>query len=296
MAVRPPASVIVPFAGSESELEVLLSALMQLRLADGDELIVADNRPDDPDAERHGTEHGPISVIPAGGISSPGFARNRAAAAARCEWLVMIDADTEPSPTLLDAYFTPPPAPATAILAGGIIDRAATAGLAGRHSAGRAQMDQVTTLRRGSWSYAQSANCAVRRAPFVALGGFDELARAGEDADLCFRLRAEGWAIEPRPAASVIHRSRATIPALLAQLARHGAGAAWLQARYPGSFPPPTRLRFLARLARSARAAALAGAGGDGDGAYRAALEIGEACAFEGGRLLSNRARISRIA
>jgi GT2 family glycosyltransferase len=294
MPARPAISVLVPFAGSEAELTELLLTLGTLRLTAEDEVIVADNRPVHHSSGDHAERDGQLTVHPAAGISSPGFARNRAAAVARGEWLVMIDADTEPAPTLLDDYFASPPQPTTAVLAGGIVDRADGTGLAARHSAARGQMDQLTTLRRGAWSYAQSANVAVRRDAFLRVGGFDESARAGEDADLCFRLRAAGWEIESRPAAVVAHRSRDSVPALLHQLLRHGSGAAWVQAHHPGSFPPPSAYRLTARLAGSARRAAFAELRGDGDGARMQLLELAEAAAFEAGRLLSNRARLAK--
>jgi mycofactocin glycosyltransferase len=293
MPARPSVSVIVPFPGTEPQLAELLRVLGRLRLGPDDEVIVADNRPfGSASGELNGG--GQLTVRPASGISSPGFARNRAAAVARGEWLVMIDADTEPVGALVEAYFAPVPAAGTALLAGGILDRAAVPGLAARHSADRRQMDQAVTLSRGPWAYAQSANCAVRRDAFLRVGGFNEFARAGEDADLCFRLRAEGWAIEPRPDAVVEHRSRTTVPGLLAQLVRHGSGAGWLQSEYPGSFPPPSVLGMSARLLGSVRRAAIAALRGDRDGALGQLLTFAEACAFEAGRLLDNRARLGK--
>jgi GT2 family glycosyltransferase len=279
--------VIVPFAGRPAELGELLAALEALDRAPGDELIVADNRRERP-AQAHA---GAVRVIAAAGVASPGFARNRAAAVASGEWLVMIDADTHPARDLIGRYLEPAPGPDVGILAGGIDDVARGGGRLARHLLGRAQMSQETTLGRGRWRYAQTANMAVRREAFVAVGGFAERARAGEDADLCFRLLQAGWALEPRPQARVAHRARETLPALAAQLARHGAGAAWCERRHPGSFPPPSPSELARRLASSGARALSAAARGRGAEAQLAALELLEACAFEGGRLLSNRAR-----
>ncbi|MHB8695437.1 MAG: glycosyltransferase family 2 protein [Solirubrobacteraceae bacterium] len=287
MSARPSVSVIVPFAGPEEQLEPLLSGLEALTLAPADEVIVADNRP----RGALELERGQVRVHRAAGVCSPGFARNRAAALASGDWLVMIDADTEPTATLLDDYFSTPPRPATALLAGSILDHASGDGIAARHSAARSQMSQATTLERGEWSYAQSANIAVRREAFVRAGGFNEDARAGEDADLWFRLRREGWELEPRPEACVVHRSRETLKALLTQLARHGAGAAWLERRYPGSFPAPTPRSFAARIARHLGRGAIAAIMMRRERAVAELLAAAEAGAFEGGRLLSNRPR-----
>src|SRR6185437_14480171 len=46
-----------------------------------------------------------------------------------------------------------------------------------------------------------------------------------------------GWEIESRDGALVTHTSRSRLSKLLRQRARMGAGAAWLDARHPGSFP-----------------------------------------------------------
>jgi GT2 family glycosyltransferase len=290
ITTRPTVSVIVPFVGERADLDRLLAALQPLELAAGDELIVADNRPQRGD----GVDHGRVRVCPATGIRSPGFARNRAAAIAGGEWLVFIDADTEPSASLVVDYFDPAPAGDTAILAGEIIDVAATDSFAARHSAGRAQLSQRVTLGRAVSPYAQTANCAVRREAFAAVGGFAEDARAGEDADLCFRIAQAGWGLEARPRARVRHRSRESLPALLQQLARHGSGAAWLNQRYPGWFAPPRPWQLAARLGRDLVRAAGAAVRRDRTAAKSALLECAEACAFEFGRLLPNRARRER--
>jgi len=197
----------------------------------------------------------------------------------------------KPDPGLLDRYFAPAPADRTAVLAGGSVDVPGGDGLPARISAGRAPMSQRVTLDRPGTPYAQSANMAVRRSLFDAIGGFDPVARAGEDADLCFRLAAAGWALEERPEAVVRHSSRATLPSRLAQLARHGSGAAWLNRRYPNEFPPPRPRELAARLARTAGGAAAAGVRGRREAAAAELVELCCACAFETGRLLSNRAR-----
>src|ERR1019366_10606941 len=156
----------------------------------------------------------PIQLLAAGGLASPAFAGNRGAERARGGWLLFIDADTEPEAPLLDAYFASPPAPDTGILAGGIRDVPGGRGLAARHTAARGHLSQRTTLDRPGTPYVQTANCAVRRSAFAAVGGFVDGVRAGEDADLCFRLARAGWQIEERPRARVAHRTRPGLSAL----------------------------------------------------------------------------------
>ncbi len=279
--------MIVPFLGDSAALDRLLETLQRLELDDADEVIVADNR-GEAAADR---VDGRVRLCAAAGIRSPGFARNRGAALAAGEWLVFIDADTVPSASLVADYFDPAPAEDTAILAGAIVDFAASPAAAARHSAERGQLSQSVTIERPGAPYAQTANCAVRRVAFTEVGGFAQDARAGEDADLCFRIAEAGWRLEVRPHATVQHRSRDSLVALLGQLARHGSGAAWLNRRYPGAFAPPRPGQLAARLGRNLAGAALATGRRDRAAARTALLELAEACAFEVGRLLPNHAR-----
>lgn len=260
--------MVVPFAGSDAQLRELRTTLAGLRLRRGDELIVSDNRRDP--------------------VRTPGYARNGGARGAAGEWLVFIDADTLPEADLLDAYFEPPPDPGTGILAGSIRDVALRETRVARSGVANARMSQRTTLERGGTPYAQTANCAIRRDAFEALGGFAESARAGEDADLCFRLQRAGWAIEERPAATAAHRSRETLAAWLAQMVRHGSGAAWLERRWPGELPRAGAAQLACRVGSDAAGAIAHVRRGDGEAAAEAMLDALGASAFELGRLLPN--------
>jgi GT2 family glycosyltransferase len=134
--------------------------------------------------------------------------------------------------------------------------------------------------------YAQTANGLVRRSAFEAAGGFADGIRSGGDADLCWRLQAGGWQLERRPGAAVVHRNRRTLAALLAQKARHGAGAAWLERRHRGSFP---RRRLPGLALWSARRVLGASPGNRST----ALVDVVAVWAFELGRLLPNGARRS---
>ena len=228
--------MIVPFAGSQPEFEACMEAMAAIELRPSDELLIADNRPwPDPRA------------LDASGPASSYHARQVAARASKGEWLVFLDADTVPDPDLLDAYFEPAPGERTAILAGGSVDWVADDTPTARYIAARRKLDQATTLAHAHRPYAQTANVAIRRAAFEAVGGFPEPVRSGGDADLCWRLQDAGWELEERPAATVRHRNRTTLSALLGQLHRHGAGMMWLERRYPGSFPPPSARELVGR-------------------------------------------------
>ena len=161
------------------------------------------------------------------------FARNSGAAAGDGEWLVFIDADVTAPSDLIERYFEEPPGDRTGLLAGGILDAEVGDPTAvSRYLTESSSMSQDNTLR-GDWPYAQTANCAVRRAAFEEIGGFNDGIRSGGDADLCFRLRAAGWELETRDEAAVDHHARSTLRAMVRQRARHGSGSAWLNQHLP---------------------------------------------------------------
>lgn len=293
---RPAADVVVPFAGGEAAFARLARTLARLSLAPGDTLTVVDNRPAAARPLRAAAASPPLRVLRADARQSSYFARNRGAAAGTAPWLVFLDADTTPAPDLLDAYLGNVPGERTGVLAGAVIDAAPAAGapLAARYAAARADMGQDSTLSQGAWAYAQTANCAVRRAALEAVGGFDERARSGGDADLCFRLRGAGWGLESRPAARVTHAGRARVLDLMRQKARHGAGAAWLEHRHPGSSPPRRKAGLAWWAARRAAGAAAAWRRGERERARHALLEPVLVWCFELGRALPNEAAAGR--
>lgn len=263
---RPPIDVVVPFAGSE------LPRFPGLELRDGDTLTVVDNRPAG-EAPPAGAS-GPMRIVRAPERQSSYYARNRGAATGSAPWIVFLDADVRPLQRLLDAYFEPPPGDRVGVLAGGIHDEGG--GVVGARVARHASLGQENTLARG---YGQTANLAVRRAAFEAVGGFADDIRSGGDADLCFRLTRAGWELDARPRAMAAHASRSSLRALAGQQARQGAGAAWLEERYPGTFPArpvrPLAVYFL-REARHLDRSRLVGPTAE--------------LAFELGRRFSNRA------
>jgi GT2 family glycosyltransferase len=238
-------------------------------------------------------DHARVRVIAAAGERSPAFARNRGVAAGSAPWLVFLDADVEPCDDLLDRYFDPPPGERTGVLAGSVQPAPARPDdpPALRYAHARGLLDHALTLERGRWSFAQTANCAVRRNAFDAGGGFREGVRAGEDADLCWRLAAAGWELEPRERAAVLHHPRRDLRALTVQLLCHGAAASWLDRTWPGSLPPRPRLRLAGHALRRAAQGMIALARGDREEALLGLVDPLALWAFELGRLRSNRAR-----
>lgn len=278
----------MPFRGSAAELERLAERLATLELRAGDSVTIADNRPG-----AHDAQHNAVRILGAGERQTSYHARNRAAHEGHAPWLVFIDADVLPPPDLLDRYFAQPPADDTAVLAGAVVDEAPfedeAANPAVRYAYLKSSMSQDITLAHKGWAFAQTANAAVRREAFDQVGGFDAAIRSAGDADLCFRLRAAGWALERRDGAAVVHRNRTTIARMLAQRARHGAGSAWLSRRWPGALPRRRWPGLALWSARRALHGVKAAARGDRDEALLGLLDGPAVWAFELGRLVPNR-------
>jgi hypothetical protein len=134
-----------------------------------------------------------------------------------------------------------------------------------------------------------TANVAVRRAAFEAIGGFRDDIRAGEDADLTYRLRAAGWSVERREAAAVVHRTRPTLSSFFRQQVLHAAGAEWLERHYPGASPSNSRLGFSPRAVHVAAARLIAAVrSGDRDRLVWALCEPAQRLAWKYGRTLPN--------
>ncbi len=285
---RPSVDVVLPFRGSDEQLERVAERLATLRLEPGDTVTIADNRPKAQDGGRN-----QVRILGAGELQTSYHARNRAVAEGSAPWIVFLDADVHPPEDLLGRYFAQPARDSTAILAGAVVDEQPPepAAPAARYAWLKSSMSQEITLAHDGWAFAQTANAAIRRDAFTQVGGFEERIRSGGDADLCFRIRAAGWELERRQDAAVVHHNRQTVPRMLAQRARHGAGANWLAQRWPGALPrrrwPGLMLWSLRRAAEGAGAAAR----GDRDATLLGLLDGPAVWAFELGRLIPNRPR-----
>ena len=215
--MRPAVDIVVPFFGSDAQLDRLLARMRELTLRPGDKLVIVDNRPRAPVTQPR------PGVVLAPDVQSSYHARNVGARSGDAPWLIFIDTDVLPPPDLVDRYFSEDVDDRTAVLAGGIRDVAPdkAAGIAMRYARlPRARTDE-NTWQQG-FEYAQTGNAAVRRAAFDALGGFAEV-RSGGDAELCFRIVRAGWRIERRPHALVEHHSRASLRAIMRQHLRYGS-------------------------------------------------------------------------
>ncbi|MGH9080857.1 MAG: glycosyltransferase family 2 protein [Acidimicrobiales bacterium] len=180
-------SVILPVRNGLPWLEDQLQAIVDQQCVEDWELVVADNGSTDGSAgvaRQWADRHPQIRWIDASTASGASGARNAGVSAARGDLLAFCDADD-----LVWAGWM-----ATCVQAltdldavGGIFDFCSLNGRP-RSSPMAAAMRQFGFLPAGL-----SANLAVRRRAFEAVGGFDESLFVGEDIDLCWRLQLHGF-------------------------------------------------------------------------------------------------------
>jgi GT2 family glycosyltransferase len=92
-------------------------------------------------------------------------------------------------------------------------------------------------------------NMAYRRSVLLALGGFDgQFRAAGDDVDLCWRLRATGATLGFHPAAVVWHHRRASVGEYWRQQKGYGRAEALLERKWPERYNRRGHLTWTGRL------------------------------------------------
>lgn len=248
-----PFSVIIPVCNRPHEIVRCVRSVYASRFPPTDyEVLVVDNGSTDETA-REAVRAGARTI----GLNQANRseARNAGARVARGRWLAFTDSDCEVDPGWLAALDA-----AVKSLKDESGDAAAVrprvGAIAGRINSAppesppespieayidlRGWLDQEKFLapgRRFSPPFAATANLAIRREAFDAVGGFDPaLADAGQDADWCWRAARAGWTLAWAPEARVVHHHRATLGDALRQAHRYGRGNAALFAKHRGAW------------------------------------------------------------
>jgi N-acetylglucosaminyl-diphospho-decaprenol L-rhamnosyltransferase len=215
VASRPVVSVVVVNWNAGPALDRCLASLTA-DSARGAEVVVVDNASTDGSTVAATRDRPWARVVRSD--TNVGFARgaNAGAAAARGDVLVFVNPDAEVEPgavsALVQALTTVPRA---GIAGGGLVDDtgrwqpgAARFGVVAHllldTTLGRLASRGTRSVRTVDWVY--GTFMAVRREPFVQLGGFDgAYFLYGEDLDLCHRAAAAGWRTVHVPDARARH-------------------------------------------------------------------------------------------
>jgi GT2 family glycosyltransferase len=101
-------------------------------------------------------------------------------------------------------------------------------------------------------------NMAFRKEHLEAIGGFDErFRRAGDDVDVCWRLRARGITIGFSAAAVVWHHRRGSVRAYVRQQRGYGEAESMLEAKWPEKYNALGHATWSGRLYGPGRGAGL---------------------------------------
>jgi O-antigen biosynthesis protein len=92
-------------------------------------------------------------------------------------------------------------------------------------------------------------NMAFRKGALEAIGGFDTQFRvAGDDVDLCWRIREKGWRIGYHAAAQVWHHRRNQVRTYLKQQKGYGRAEAMLERKWPEKYNSAGHITWAGRI------------------------------------------------
>lgn len=215
----PEISVVIPHLNQPDLLEICLASLAAQTLSQGRfEVVVVDNGSARlPAAEVARFPFARLVVEPEPG---PGPARNRGIALARADIIAFVDSDCIADPRWLARLLEDFAAhPETGVIGGKVLIFAA-----GPRPNVAEAFDLVYGIRQevtiSRHRFAATANLAVRRAVFDAVGLFAGLS-VSEDMEWGQRADAAGWPTRFAPDALVRHPARDTMAALRKQWDRH---------------------------------------------------------------------------
>ena len=232
----PGVSIVIPVMNRADELRRCLTSLTQLTYPrEKIQIIVVDDGSSDgsPQVAR---EFGAL-LVPSGGVGlGPAAARNVGAAVAKGEILAFIDSDCTASKTWLCELIAAFDDQAMAAV-GGQVDGMCTESAVDRYESVMSSLSLGARERSGGRGndtfYLPSCNLLVRCSAFRQAGGFDDSMHVGEDVDLTWRLRDNGWTISYQPAGNVLHEHRSSIRSFMSRRFDYGTSEGMLQQLHP---------------------------------------------------------------
>ena len=182
-----------------------------------------------------------VTVIRRTENGGPGAARNTGLAQVTTPLVAFVDADI----TLPDGWLAPLlphfADDRVALVAARITGAVAT-GAVGEYEQRHCPLDlgdEPARIAAGTRvSYVPAAVLVCRVDALLAVGGFDETLRTGEDVDLVWRLAEASHRCRYEPAVVALHAPRPDLPAMARQRFGYGRSAAPLAHRHPGALAP----------------------------------------------------------
>ncbi len=234
--VLPTVSVVVPVKDRADELLRCLESISRINYPQSLlQVIVVDDGSSDSSADV--ARGAGAIVIPSGGTGrGPAAARNVGSRAATGDILAFIDSDCTASTNwlaeLIPAFDDPKMA-----AAGGVVDGMCTESLIDRYETVMSSLSLGLRERSGNTGddtfYLPSCNLLVRRSAFLDVGGFVDTMHVGEDVDLTWRLRDNGWTIAYLPVGRVYHEHRSSLRSFMSRRFDYGTSEGMLQTLHP---------------------------------------------------------------
>jgi len=254
--------VVVPVYDDAAALARCLETL------DGVQVTVVDDGSADAAAVRDLADKHRATVVRLERNNGPAAARNRGSAHGAADLVAFVDSDAVVDVralSRLSEHFADPDVVAVAPRVRAAVDAGGVLGaLAVSWSPLDLGPEPAHVHAGGRIAYVPSTVLMVRREPLLAVGGFDESMRYGEDVDLVWRLIERGGCVRYEPAATATHDEPSTWTSWLRRRIAYGTSAAPLAVRHGERAvplrvqPAPAAALLLAAIRRPALAAAVA--------------------------------------
>jgi len=257
-----PLSVIIPAHNEATYLPACLDALAKLSGRSHIECIVVDNGSTD---ETAAIAQAKGATVVSSAAKTIAGVRNEGAARAHGEFLAFLDADCTVQPGWEEAIVED--LQEDGVVAVGAYPLTPEENSTWVQSGWSRLLQTPGGKQRARWL--PSANMAVRRDAFFRVGGFDAELTTCEDADLSYRLAAEGAVLHDPRMCAVHHREPATLAEFFRKEIWHGkdsyrrmlrGGMVW--GEIPSLILPMVQLSGVALLAAGAASRLAGGSGG----------------------------------
>lgn len=228
-------SIVIPTYNRPQMLNLCLESIVRLDYpTEKFEIIVVDDASPEPPNLNWAPKARLISLVV---NSGQGAARNLAVREASGEVIAFLDddclADQQWLRTLVPCFQDP-----NVAVVGGSVEAAELNNALARYEQIQSPLFMGAVQRKvrkaSALSYLPTCNLLIRKADFLAVGGFDESMRVGEDVDLCWRVLAIGADIYYLPGGRVYHHHRASLLPFLRRRFSYGQSEAKLQGKHSG--------------------------------------------------------------